>query len=305
MGLQRQVRLNITVVIKPVSADVLGELRGAVHALRAAGHSVRACVTFERNDALRFARAAARRADDLVIAAGGDGTVHQVVNGIVRGRAAHCPRLGIVPLGTANDFAKGMQLPVTMAEAVQVAVVGQPVTVDVPRVNGRCFINVSAGGFGPDITEAASSKAKQRFGKLAYLFTALRKLPDLEPWHAVFEADGRRIYEGPFFFFAVGNARHTGGGTPVTPHADYDDARLDLAIFTGRKRREFLSALPQLRSGRHPQDPDVIYVKASRIDVTARDEFAVNADGEPLRGGTFHYTLPGDRITVMRNVAAR
>jgi lipid kinase YegS len=292
--------VNITLVAKPTSADLLKELRASVYALRQAGHRVRARLTFEEHDAFRFARAASRRGEDLLIAAGGDGTIHQVVNGIVRSGADRCPRLGVVPLGTANDFAKGLQLPLTIAEAMHVAVQGSPAVIDVPRVNGRCFINVSTGGFGPDITEAASAKAKQRFGKLAYLFTAMRKLTQLEPMHALFEADGSVMYEGPFFFFAVGNARHTGGGTPVTPHADYSDARLDLAVFTGEKRREFLSLLPDLRSGKHPRDPDVLYVQAAQIAVTARDAFAVNADGEPLRGDSFHYTLPGDRITVMR-----
>ncbi len=293
--------MTIAFIIKPADAEVAGELRAAVQALRRAGHRVHARLTFESRDASRFARAAARRGVDLLVAAGGDGTVNQVVNGLVRSGTPQLPALGIIPLGTANDFAKGLHLPLTVREAVEVAVQGEAVTIDVPRVNGRCFINVSTGGFGPDITEAASTKAKQRFGKFAYLFTALRKLADLQPARAAFHADGRVVYDGPFFFFAVGNARHTGGGTPVTPRADYSDARLDLAIFTGRKRREFLSLLPDLRSGKHPQDPDVLYLKASDIRVHAVEGFAVNTDGEPLKGESFHYALPGDRITVIRN----
>lgn len=291
--------MNITIIVKPTEVGLLKQLQSSVTRLRNAGHQVRARVTFDESDAFRFARAAARRGEDLIIAAGGDGTINQVVNGIVRARAGH-PRLGIVPLGTANDFAKGLQIPLTIPEAVDVAVRGQPVVIDIPRVGGRSFINVSTGGFGPDITEAASAKAKQRFGRLAYLFTALRKLRELEPYHASFEIDGAVVYDGPFFFYAVGNARHTGGGTPVTPRADYSDARLDLALFTGRKRREFLSLLPDLRAGKHPEDPDVIYAQASEIRVLAQDDFAVNVDGEPLRGDTFHYSLPGQRITVMR-----
>lgn len=292
--------MNVAFIIKPGSADVIKELRAAVGELRKAGHRVRARVTFDDHDALRYARVAAERGADLVVAAGGDGTVNQVVNGIVGANAAVRPSLGIVPLGTANDFAKGLQLPPAIADAVRVAVDGMPAEIDVPRVNGRCFINVSTGGFGPDITEAASTKAKQRFGKLAYLFTAVRKLAELEPMRAAFEADGRVVYEGPFFFFAVGNARHTGGGTPVTPRADYSDARLDLAIVTGERRRDFLALLPDLRSGKHPQDADVLYVQASDIRIRGIDHFAVNADGEPLQGRRFHYVLSGDRITVMR-----
>jgi diacylglycerol kinase (ATP) len=291
--------VKIALITKPSGPAALKELRNAVSDLRTAGHLVRARMTFEENDAARFARAAARSGADLVIAAGGDGTINQVVNGLIRSAPPH-PRLAIVPLGTANDFAKGLQIPPSVHDAMRTAIKGEGVQVDVAAVNKRCFINVSTGGFGPDITEEASSKAKHRFGKLAYLFTAVRKLSHLEPFHAVFEADGKVVYEGPFFFFAVGNARHTGGGTPVTPHAHYADQQLDLAVFTGDKRRDFLTLLPDLRAGKHPQDADVLYLKAKDIRVRALDEFAVNADGEPLRGNQLHYRLLHRRLTVVR-----
>jgi lipid kinase YegS len=293
--------VKIVLIAKPGDPESQRQLRAGAANLRRAGHHVRARMTFEAHDAMRFARAASQAGADLVIAAGGDGTVNQVVNGIVRSGAV-APRLAVIPLGTANDFAKGLQIPLTIKEAMEVAVSGAAVPIDIAQVNGRCFINVSTGGFGPDITEEASSKLKKRFGKFAYLFTAVRKLTQLEPYRAAFEADGKVVHNGPFFFFAVGNARHTGGGTPVTPHADYGDAQLDLALFTGYKRRDFLTQLPDLRAGKHPQDPDVLYLKARELRVRALDEVAVNADGEPLRGRNFRYRLLNQQITVMRNI---
>lgn len=291
--------MKIAVIVKPSAPEDLNELRDAVAQLRTAGHQVRARMTFEEQDATRFARAAARARVDLIIAAGGDGTVNQVVNGIVRARASQ-PRLAIVPLGTANDFAKGLSIPQDIAAAVANAVKGRAVPVDIATVNGRCFINVSTGGFGPDITEESSTSLKRRFGRLAYLFTAVRKLTQLEPFHARFEADGETVYDGAFFFFAVGNARQTGGGTPVTPHADFSDAQLDLALFTGEKRRDFLKVLPDLRAGKHPREADVLYLKARAIGVFGRDEFAVNADGEPLQGSSFRYRLWGRQLSVVK-----
>lgn len=291
--------MKIALIANPKNGGVLNELRAAVESLRAANHHVVPRLIFDPRDAVRYARIAARRGFDLVIAAGGDGTVNEVVNGIVEG-AGHRPRLGIIPLGTANDFAKGLLLPMTIEEAAQVAVSGSAVDIDVASVNGRCFVNVSTGGFGPDITEAASSKAKKRFGKLAYLFTAMKKLTELEPARATFEAEGKIVYDGPFFFFAVGNARQTGGGTPVTPCADYSDAQLDLALVTGEKRLDFLTLLPDLRAGKHPQDPGVLYLKARELRVYCEKPIAVNADGEPLRGRRFEYRLLNQRITVMR-----
>jgi lipid kinase YegS len=291
--------VKIAVITKPAAPTALNALRDAIAELRAAGHVVRARMTFEAHDAARFARSAARANADVIIAAGGDGTINQIVNGIMRAGAPH-PQLAIVPLGTANDFAKGLLIPQDVGAAVALAVNGNAEPVDIAAVNDRCFINVSTGGFGPDITEESSAKLKRRFGKLAYFFTAVRKLTKLEPYHAAFEADGKTVYDGPFFFFAVGNARHTGGGTPVTPHADFSDAQLDLAVFTGDKRRDFLALLPELRAGEHPHEADVLYLKARDIRVRGQDGFAVNADGEPLRGKEFRYRLIGTRIAVMR-----
>ncbi|HEY0671695.1 MAG TPA: diacylglycerol kinase family protein [Longimicrobiales bacterium] len=292
--------MKIALIAKPGGEAVIKELRTAVRSLRKTGYQVTPRLTFDHNDAVRFARTAVRRQFDLVIAAGGDGTINQVVNGLVGSGALELPRLAIIPLGTANDFAKGLGIPQTIPEAFDVALRGVPTTIDVADLNGRCFVNVSTGGFGPDITEAASSKSKARFGKMAYLFTAVRKLAELEPARAQFKVDGRVLYEGPFFFFAVGNARHTGGGTPVTPRADYSDAQLDVVVVTGEKRRDFLSLLPDLRAGKHPEDPDVLYVKGRDVRVKPFVPIAVNADGEPIRGEEFHYHLRGQQITVMR-----
>ena len=292
--------MQIDFIAKPKDGAVHKELRAAVKWLRGQGHTVRPRYTFDPSDAVRMACTATRRGSDLIIAAGGDGTVNEVVNGIARVDTPTRPRLAVVPLGTANDFAKGLMIPTTIREAVELAVRGSEAHVDIAEVNRRCFVNVSTGGFGPDITEESSSKAKARFGKAAYFFTAIRKLAQLEPAHARFETDAGVLYEGPFFFFAVGNARHTGGGTPVTPHADYGDAKLDVAIVTGDKRRDFLTLLPDLRAGKHAEDDDVLYVRARELTVHGANDIAVNADGEPIKGSQFHYRLLDQQITVMR-----
>jgi lipid kinase YegS len=292
--------VQIALIAKPKDAAVIKELQHAVKWLRSQGHTVHPRLTFDKHDAIRFARLATRKHADLIIAAGGDGTVNEVVNGIARMPTERTPRLAVIPLGTANDFAKGLQIPTSVQEAVELAVQGNAVDVDIAEVNERCFVNVSTGGFGPDITEEASSKSKARFGKLAYLFTAVKKLSDLQPMRATFTADSGILYDGPFFFFAVGNARQTGGGTPVTPCADYSDSQLDVAVVTGDKKRDFISLLPDLRAGKHPSDPDVLYIKTRMLNVHASDDIAVNADGEPLKGSRFAYRMLPRRIRVMR-----
>jgi diacylglycerol kinase (ATP) len=273
------------------------ELRAAVKVLRAAGHHVAPRMTFETFDAVRFARAAARRRYDLVLAAGGDGTINEGVNGLVR--CDWQPRLGIVPIGTANDFARTLQIPAVAEDAIDVALAGRPLAVDVGEVNRRCFINVSTGGFGAEATGSAPPEAKRKLGRLAYLLTGARKLVHMEPACARFVGDAGEIYRGQFFFFAVGNARRTGGGQLVTPRARLGDSLLDLVIVPALPRLDFLALLPDLRAGTHLDSPDVLYVQTRTLEVHANAPIRVNADGEALRARSFCYRILERPLSVM------
>ncbi|MGH7467287.1 MAG: diacylglycerol/lipid kinase family protein [Longimicrobiales bacterium] len=282
--------LKISLIVRPPGDEgVVGELREAVKLLRAAGHQVSSRMTFGTFDAVRFARVAARRRCDLVLAAGGDGTINEVVNGMAR--CGWQPRLGIVPIGTANDFAHTLRLPERIEDAVEVALSGRPAAVDVGEVNGRCFINVSTGGFGADATASASLEAKRKLGKLAYLLTGARKLVELKPNRARFTGDDGEIYKGEFFFYAVGNARSTGGGQRVTPRADIGDGKLDVVIVPALPRLDFLALLPDLRAGTHLESSDVLYVQTRVLDVQSDTPMRINADGEAVRGRAFHYAI--------------
>lgn len=290
--------LKISIIMHPRGEpERVEELRQAVARLREEGHRVTPRLTFEAGDATYFAREAARTRADLVIAAGGDGTVNEVVNGVVR--SAWQPRLGILPIGTANDFAAGLGLPTELEEAIRVAVGGRPTTVDVARVNKRFFVNVSTGGFGAEATESTSPETKRLLGPLAYLITGVREFVELHPTRARFEADGELLYTGDFLLFAVGNARQTGGGSLLTPRAEFGDGKLDVLVVPAMPRLEFLALLPDLRAGTHLESPDVIYIQTPALTVHATETLSVNADGEPLRARRFRYSLHSRPITVM------
>ena len=290
--------MDIGIVVKPPAEDArLQELRDIVARLREAGHRVRVRVTFEGGDARRLARAAAAAGCELVIAAGGDGTVNEVVNGLASARRR--ARLAIVPFGTANDFASGLAIPPDTAGAIAVALEGEPLDVDIGCVNGRRFINVSTGGFGASATADASLDMKRRLGGLAYILTGARKLVEMTPECARFMVDGETVHDGEFVFFAVGNAWRTGGGTRIAPRADVRDGKLDVVIVRGVSRLDFLSLLPDLRAGTHLESPDVLYLRAERVEVAADEELAVNVDGEPMRKRRFVYTLHDQPLTIM------
>ncbi len=287
--------MKIELVINTADADALGALREQTAQLRDAGHEVRARLTFESGDGSRFASEAVRCGADLVIAAGGDGTLNEVVNGLLSAGkevgADSIARLGLVPLGTANDFANYFGLTDDVAECVATAVHGAETLIDVAAVNGRYFINVSSGGIGAEATEDASDRSKRLLGSLAYVATGIRKFASLAPMHGRFTAAGEVLFDGQFLFFAVGNGGRTGGGVWVTPQADVTDGLLDLCIVENLDHGEFLRLLPDIRAGRHVDNEHVIYRRVSALTVEPSGDLSVNVDGEPIRGSVLEYSV--------------
>ncbi|CAN5714327.1 lipid kinase YegS [soil metagenome] len=295
---------RIALVMRPQSEEVRrAEVDAAVAALRASGHDVAVHMTGGDGDDRRYARAASLDGCDVVVAAGGDGTVNGVVNGLVDAAGAAPASAGaalaVVPMGTANDFARGLDLPSSLHDALQVAAEGRPAQFDTGRVNGLCFINVSTGGFGADATQAASRGAKRLLGPLAYLVEGARRLISFDPGRALFRIDGETVHDGQFIFFAVGNSAVTGGGTRIAPRADPADGRLDVVLVCGSSRLDFLSLLPDLRVGTHLEGPDVSYFHARTVEVRSDRTVPVNADGESIDGSVFTYDVLDRPLTVM------
>jgi YegS/Rv2252/BmrU family lipid kinase len=289
---------KIALIIRPPGDEGrVNALQAVVRELRAEGHTVVPRMTFEAGDAQRFATRAARAGCDLVLAAGGDGTINEVVNGLAR--ANPMPRLGIVPFGTANDFATALDLPDDPAEAVRVGVSGKVLEADIARVNRRFFINVSTGGFGAQATEDAPLEAKRKFGPFAYVISGAKKLIEFQPWQGRFVADGKVVHDGDFVFFAVGNSRMTGGGTRIAPRAEFGDGKLDIVLVGGVSRMDFLSLLPDLRAGTHMESPGVLYLRANRFELEGPQDIPVNADGEAMRGRRFRYGLHDRPLEIM------
>ena len=292
--------MRISLVINSSSPDAVEALRGVVETLREEGHEVAPRLTFEKGDGRRFAREAAAAGFGLVIAAGGDGTINEVANGLhehLADGASGAPSLGIVPLGTANDLAGALGIPADPREAVLAAVRGRAVPLDVGTVNGECFVNVSTGGVGAEATEEASDEVKRRLGTLAYFLTGVKKLVTLEMPAARFTGGGL-LHDGPFLVFAVGNSVRTGGGNLLTPRADMADGLLDVCIVREVPRTELLGLLPELRAGEHLDHPAVIYRQVRELRVESEEELSVNVDGEPLGGKVLHYSVSPHQLTV-------
>ena len=278
-------------------------VRQAVRTLRRDGHGIGVRVTYEAGDAAFMAREAvehARQGDlDVIVAGGGDGTVNEVFSAALAARPSdHCS-FGILPLGTANDFARAADIPVTdMTAALRLAAEGPAHVIDVGRINDRRFINVMTGGFGSRVTVETDPELKRRLGGLAYLLTGLSRFRELSTNSGRFRADGF-AWEGRFVALAIGNGRQAGGGIPLCPDALIDDGLLDLMILPELGPEERLDALGRLLSqGAAGIEERVIRVKSPWIDFTSDDVLHVNLDGEPMHTTQFRAVCESRALAV-------
>ena len=267
-------------------------LRHLVEWVRDKGHTVDPRVTWELGDARRFAREAAARRADAVVAVGGDGTVNEVLNGL---DGSSVP-MGIIPVGTANDFARQVGIPDDPDHAMDVILRRKPTRIDTAELNGRRFLNVSSGGVGAEATAETPLEAKEHLGVLAYAITGVRKFADLRPNPARFSGPGIEL-TCEFLLFGVGNARATGGGTRIAPRALVTDGLIDVCIVEAMPRTDFARLLLKLKRGEHLGEPGVHYAQVPSLTITADTMVSVNADGEPLDGRVLVYRArPNDLL---------
>lgn len=274
------------------------DFRHLVSWVRRRGHLVEVLPTWEAGDATWLAAQAADRGADVVVAVGGDGTLNEVVNGL-DGRDTP---LGVLPAGTANDFARQIGTPPDLDHAMDVVLQAAPIRIDTASLNGRRFVNVSSGGIGAETTAETPADAKAVLGALAYAITGIRKLAELAPYRASFHADELAL-DVAFLVFAVGNARTTGAGTLLAPHATVTDGYLDVTIIEAAPRREFAQKILMMKRGEHVATPGVHYARVRTLRVESATPISVNVDGENLQLRRMEYVVrPGDLLVHARHL---
>jgi YegS/Rv2252/BmrU family lipid kinase len=212
---------------------------------------------------------------DRVIVAGGDGTLNAVAQGLV---GTGLP-LGIIPLGTANNLARTLQIPTSLQEAAGLAANGARRAIDLGWVNGHYFFTTASIGLSVRIAEELTPETKQRWGALAYAVTAVRTLSRSHPFRADIRWSGGTRHSRTIQV-VVGNGRYYGSALPVAEDASIDDSRLDLYSLEVRHWWELLALAPSLARGRQGQKRSVEAIRAKEFEIHTSAPMDVNVDGE-------------------------
>jgi diacylglycerol kinase (ATP) len=238
-------------------------------------------LTEREGDACRIAREAVQSGASLVVAAGGDGTLNEVLNGLSEdfGQA----RLGLLPLGTGNDFARSINVPADLEGALAVLEAGRVQKIDVARATlgerRRCFVNMAAGGFSGAVSEKAS-EVKDRWGPLSYLRAALGTLPALQGFETRILVNGVESLTLDTYNIVISNGRFVAAGIPVAPQSKLDDGLLDVMIAPATTIPQLAILVPQVLLGRHTESDLLLVRKVTRMEIESDPPMSFNVDGE-------------------------
>ena len=232
------------------------------------------CATSRAGEAEVLARHAAEEGFEKIVAAGGDGTINEVVNGLAGSNAA----LGLLPIGTMNVFATELGLPAHDLKLCWNIIQGENTRlVDLPSANGKYFVQLAGVGLDAQVVKETSLTLKRNFGPLSYLISAAQ-IAARQPPRLFLESENCSIEEGSFVL--VGNGRLYGGPFPFFKHAIIDDGLFDVIAFKQLGYLEIIKYLQDVVFSSEIRVPEIEYFQTRRLRVTSDSEVPVELDGE-------------------------
>src|SRR5476651_1274858 len=261
------------------------DVRAAVEGKRKEGWNLAVRLTWEAGDAQRLVGEALAAGYTQIIAGGGDGTLRDIAEAM----AAHSNESSLVlmPLGTANDFARAAGISLEPARALEL-LDSAPVSIDLGEVDGQVFLNMATGGFGSNVTANTSEDLKKLLGGAAYLFTGLSRFSEL---HAAYgELQGPDFHwKGDLLALGIGNGRQAGGGHPLCPEALVDDGLLDISILPAPQ--EMIGTLRELMTGGWGLDNLFVRARLPWVEIKVSEGLYLNLDGEPLHSDSLRFEV--------------
>lgn len=256
---------------------LIQELDTAIRIFQEGGYEVAVHRTKSPID-IEYTSSQSKDVECLVIA-GGDGSIHQAVNGLMKIPSDQRPLLGILPVGTANDLACGLHLPSKISEACEVIVQGSTFEMDIGQVNDRFFVNVFSAGLLTDVSPKVDIHVKNRLGQLAYYLKGIETLPTYRPFKIEYELKGTRHCEEAMLILAV-NGISVGGFRQLVPKASLIDGKLDFIIVRHSGWPDTMRMLLHLVGGNIVSSDQIVQFQASELKVITDRSVFSDLDGE-------------------------
>lgn len=295
--------MKIKVILNPYAnrwraGSRVDEVRAAFTAV---GLSPDIVQTTRPQEGIVLAETAVSEGYDAVVAAGGDGTLNEVANGLLRAaRNGPTVPFGILPIGTANDFSDMVGLPRNLSQAVQIIAAGKTRPIDAGRINGHFFINNCAVAMEPMIT-LENIRMKRLSGEIRYVVALLKGLIKLKAWQMKVQWDGGG-YDGPTYLLSVCNGPRT-GGFYMAPDAAVDDGLFDFVFAPQVPKLTVITILVKLFRKTHIYHPQVVYGRTTHLTLTSQPGTPIHADGEIIAEAATqveYEILPG-KLTLLQS----
>ena len=278
-------------------------LREAVATIRERGIALDVRVTWEAGDAERYVSEAIADGADTLIAAGGDGTLSEVATTLAHRDepAARLPALGLVPLGTANDFANAAQIPLEPLPALELVASSPATAMDLIKLvadDGEVHwcANLASGGFGTQVTVDTGEGLKKMLGGLAYLITGISKLGKLQPIRARLQGQDFS-WEGDLIALGIGNGRRAGGGQALCPDALIDDGLLDVTVVPELSGEVAMTVGTLATKGKEAAlERIAVRPRLAWLEIDCPEPFTLNLDGEPVESRHFRIDCVPGRV---------
>ncbi len=274
---------NIDIICNPSSGKQKFQqnIQDIKKILEEEGRKVTIYYTKKKYDAKKFTIASCKGSTDLIISVGGDGTLNEVVNGLME--SDHKLPLAIYPTGTVNDFANYFQLSTKVEDFHEMIERAEEKAVDVGVANDHYFINVAAGGKITEVAHKVSSDAKTILGRMAYILEGARDFPRevFKPVQLKLSVDGEMV-EKEVLFFLISNTQFVGGFKQLMNKAKTDDGKLDFLIIEKIPVKDFFNIFLKAFNGSHLNHPKVFYKNIENVKIEAAPPMEIDVDGEYL-----------------------
>jgi len=273
------------------------DLRSAITDLRSRGIALDVRSTFEAGDVQRLVNEAIAEGVGRLLVGGGDGSVNEAFDALLRHDRSERPELGILPLGSANDFATACKIPQNLCEALLLACQGKTTAIDAIRANDRTVANIATAGFGAKITAETPPELKNFLGGGAYTLMGLIKALGFKPYSGRIVSAQIEI-EAKAIIGAVCNGRQAGGGQQLAPKASLTDGLMDIILVLDFPATEVNTVIKEVL------DPDLsgTYVKRFQtavLEVYSSESIPCNLDGEPYQGDNILFSVVAKAIDVV------